>query len=70
MILNSFLKLYQQRDTCSEQQQYLRTSLLYPGSPACLHPMFETNIELAKYIDRHYRVTEQIGDYYIMERMS
>lgn len=70
LILKSFLKLYEHRDTCSEQQRYLRMSFLYPGSLRCLHPMFDTNIELAKYIDGHYRVLEGIGEYYIMEQVK
>ena len=62
LIFNSFLKLYEHRDMCSEQRQYLRTSLLFPGSLPCLHPVFETNIELAKCIDEHYRVVQKVGN--------
>jgi hypothetical protein len=62
-----FLKLYEQRNTCSEQRQYLRTSLLFLGSLPCLYPMFETHIELA--IDQHYRVVQQMGEYYVMDRV-
>jgi hypothetical protein len=69
MILKSFLKLYEHRDTCLEKQNYLRISFLYPGAPPCLHAVFDTDIELSKYIEAHYRVLQRIGDYYIMERV-
>lgn len=69
LIFHSFLDLWKDRDTCAEQQSYLRLSLLFPGSLPCLHPMYDTNIEFARYIKEHYRVVQTIGNYYVMERV-
>lgn len=69
LIFHSFLDLFKDRDTCTEQRSYLRLSLLFPSSLPCVHPMFDTNIELARYIKIHYRVVQTIGDYYVMERV-
>jgi hypothetical protein len=69
LIEKGFLKLYENRDTCTEQQNYLKSSFLFPAAPQCLHPMFDPNIELSRFIDRHYRVIEKIDDYYILERV-
>src|SRR5262249_24075375 len=69
LVQKGFLKLYENRDTCAEQQNYLRSSFLYPAPPQCVHPMFDPNIDMARFIDRQYRVIEEIGDYYILERV-
>ncbi|MFL6448152.1 MAG: hypothetical protein ACJ746_10760 [Bryobacteraceae bacterium] len=68
VIQKNFLKLYEDRDPCKEQQEYLSHNFLATSARPCVHKAVDANIEIAKFIDRHYRQEEQIGDYLIMKR--
>jgi hypothetical protein len=60
--------LHKNRDTCAEQFWYVKTAFFYPYVSRCLHPFFDPNIDISRYIDQHYRPVEQAGDYSVLQR--
>lgn len=70
VIEKNFLRLFENRDLCSEWRGYLKSSFLYFTAPSCIQAVFDPNIDLAKFIYQHYRVIDQVNDYLILERKS
>ena len=68
VVQKNFLKLYEHRDPCKENQQYLAAALLAVRSRPCVHEPLDANIDMAKFIDSHYQVEAEIGDYLVMKR--
>ena len=68
VVQKNFLKLYEHRNICAEKQEYLKQSFLYFSAPPCVQEGLDPDIEMAKFIARHYHQIDQIGDYLILER--
>ncbi len=70
VVQKNFLRLFENRDLCSELRSYLKSSFLYFTAPPCTQPVFEPNVDLARFVYQHYRVIDQINDYLILERKN
>ena len=56
------------QDACSWHRRYVHKAFLYPWQLPCPREALVPDVEIARYLDRHFHVAERVGDYVVLER--
>ncbi len=58
------------RDSCAFYQPYIRKALLHWQPLACKNQAIDPDVEIAQFLERHYRVIERDGEYLVWRRLD